>query len=73
MRVISYTEGNKKYYDFDTILKQTGSNKSKLQREIKKNGILRIKYKNQYLYPENFFFSIMEGFLTERLKKEFEE
>ena len=77
MKIIEYvTEENKKFYDFDTMLKVIGTNKSKLQREIKKNGILTgncIKYKNQYLYPEDSFFSLLEGFLNDRLKKEFNE
>ena len=75
MKILNYiTEENKRFYDFDTMMKLIGTNKSKLQREIKKNGILKgecIKYKNQYLYPENSFFYLLEGFLTERLKKEF--
>ena len=75
MKIIEYvTEENKKFYDFDTMLKVIGTNKSKLQREIKKNGILPgIKYNNKYLYQENSFFSLLEGFLNDRLKKEFNE
>jgi len=75
MKILNYiTEENKRFYDFDTMMKLIGTNKSKLQREIKKNENLKgkcIKYKNQYLYPEYSFFYLLEGFLTERLKKEF--
>ncbi len=41
MKILNYiTEENKRFYDFDTMMKLIGTNKSKLQREIKKNGIL---------------------------------
>ncbi len=76
VEVIEYTIGENKFYDFDTMMRIIHTNKSKLHREIKRNEILRnncIKYKNQYLYSQTSLFSLLEGFLKERLKKEFNE
>ncbi len=67
MRVIGYiSEKNDKFYDANTMMKILGTSKSKLQREIKRNGISEsMRYKNQYLYSEQILFTIMEKLLYE--------
>lgn len=72
MQVIGYiSEKNDKLYDVKTMMKIIGTSKSKIQREIKRNGIIEdMRYKNQFLYSEITLFTIMEKLLSEKLYKE---
>jgi hypothetical protein len=72
MKIISYiNEENSKLYDINTIMEIVGVSKSKIQREIKRNGISRdAEYKNQFLYSQNSLFTLMEKILIERINKE---
>lgn len=69
--IINYTtEKEDNLYDFATIKKILGVNKSKLHRELKKLPEKNfVKYKNQYLYKENTLLLLMEKILFERLDK----
>jgi hypothetical protein len=70
MRIIRYqTEDANNLYDFDTIRKVLNKSRSKLHREIIKNNIKGVKYKNQYLYSEQTLFDFMEEELINRLDK----
>jgi hypothetical protein len=73
MRVIGYlSEDNERLYDFDMMKRLLKTNKSKLHREIKNQGITIndcVKYKNQYLYKESSFYLLLEKFLYEKLDR----
>jgi hypothetical protein len=70
MRIIRYqTEDANNLYDFDTMRKVLNKSRSKLHREIIKNNIKGVKYKNQYLYSEQTLFDFMEEELINRLDK----
>ena len=73
MKIIKYVlNENETYYDFDSIRRLLNISKSKLQREIKKNGISTdnfIKYKNQHLYREDFFLVLLEKSFTKNIDK----
>lgn len=72
MQVIGYiSEKNDKLYDVNTMMKIIGTSKSKIQREIKRSGIIEdMRYKNQFLYSEIKLFTIMEKLLSDKLYKE---
>ena len=74
VKVIEYlSEENDKLYDVDTMRNILGTSRSKIHREIKRNGIsMYMKYKNQFLYSEICLFTIMEKMLFEKLEKEYE-
>jgi hypothetical protein len=70
MEIIRYTtEENVNLYDFDTMRKILNTSRSTLHRKIKKNKIIGTKYKNQFLYNENFLFLMMENVLLEKLER----
>jgi hypothetical protein len=73
MKVINYlTEENDKLYDVNTMVIILGTTKSKIQREIKRQNVSPlVKYKNQYLYPENTLFRIMESILYKKWKRNY--
>ena len=70
MRINYSTEREDNLYDFTTIQKILGVNKSKLYRELRKlNDQSFVKYKNQHLYKEQTLFTLMEKVLLQRLDK----
>lgn len=72
MKVVNFvTEENNILYNVDTMRNLLGTSRSKIQREIKRNGITEfMRYKNQFLYTEKSLFTIMEKLLIEKLNKE---
>ncbi len=71
MKVIEYRiNGGDILYDFNTIRIMLKTDRSKLQRDLKRvSGKEYVKYKNQYLYKEETLFLLMEEQLFERLDK----
>ena len=70
MRINYSTEKEGNLYDFTTIQKILGVNKSKVHRELKKlPDQCFIKYKNQHLYNEKTLYKLMEEILLQRLDK----
>ncbi len=71
MKTVRYlTEENEELYDFETMRILCGTTKSKLQRELKRLNLEQsIKYKNQFLYNQKSFFTILETLLCERLER----
>lgn len=71
MKVIEYRiNGSHSLYDFNTIQRIVKSQRSKLQRDLKRiTGTDIVKYKNQYLYKEEVLFLLMEETLFEMLDK----
>lgn len=69
--IINYTtEKEDNLYDFTTIKKILGVNKSKLHRELKKLPEKDfVKYKNQYLYKETTLFLLMEKILFDKIER----
>jgi len=72
MKVVNFvTEENNILYNVDTMRNLLGTSRSKIQREIKRNGITEfMRYKNQFLYTEKSLFTIMEKLLIEKLNNE---
>ena len=62
-------KGNKKYYDIETMRTVLKVPKAKIQRELKKQDVEIVKYKNLHLYKESTFFNLMELILIEKLSK----
>ena len=70
MNIIRYqTEDANNLYDFETMRRLLKKSRSKLHREIIKNNIKGVRYKNQYLYSEQTLFVFMEEELINRLDK----
>jgi hypothetical protein len=70
MNIIRYqTEDANNLYDFDTMRRLLNKSRSKLHREIIKNNIKGVRYKNQYLYSEQTLFDFMEEELINRLDR----
>lgn len=70
MNIIRYqTEDANNLYDFETMRRLLKKSRSKLHREIIKNNIKGVRYKNQYLYSEQTLFVFMEDELINRLDK----
>ena len=62
-------KGNKKYYDIETMRTVLKVPRTKIQRELKKQDVEIVKYKNLHLYQESTFFNLMEMVLIEKLSK----
>jgi hypothetical protein len=62
-------KGNKKYYDIETMRTVLKVPRTKIQRELKKQDVEIVKYKNLHLYQESTFFNLMELILIEKLSK----
>lgn len=62
-------KGNKKYYDIETMRTVLKVPRAKIQRELKKQDVEIVKYKNLHLYQESTFFNLMELILIEKLSK----
>lgn len=70
MRVLRYRRNEETLYDFHTIKKVLGVNKSKLYRELKKiEDRDYVKYRNQFLFREKTLFLLMEKQLFVGLDK----
>lgn len=71
MKIIEYRlNGNETLYDFNTIKNILKTDRSKLQRDLRRvSGTENVKYKNQYLYKEEILFLLVEEELFKRLDK----
>lgn len=67
--MVTFIIKNKKYYDIETMRTVLKVPKSKIQRELKKQDVEIVKYKNLHLYQESTFFNLMELILIEKLSK----
>ena len=62
-------KGNKKYYDIETMRQVLKVPRTKIQRELKKQDVEIVKYKNLHLYQEATFFNLMELIIIEKLSE----
>lgn len=71
MNIVEYRiNGKDKFYDFTTIKQILKTDRSKLQRDLRRiSGKDFVKYKNQYLYKENTLFRLLEEKLIDELDK----
>lgn len=67
--MIKFIKDDKTLYDIETIKQILKVSKSKVQREIKKQQLEVIRYKNLHLYNETTVFQLMEIILAEKLNK----
>lgn len=56
-------------YDIETIQDILKVSRSKIHRELKKNNVDYIQYKNLFLYSELSLFKLMEIILIEKINK----
>ena len=68
--MITFLYQGKKMYDIETIQVILQVSKSKIHREIKKNNVEYIQYKNLFLYSELILFKLMEIILIEKINKQ---
>ena len=62
--------GKDKLYDFTTIKQILKTDRSKLQRDLRRvSGGSFYRYKNQFLYKEETLFQLLEERLIEELDK----
>lgn len=67
--MVTFIIKNKKYYDIETMRTILKVPRAKIQRELKKQDVEIVKYKNLHLYQESTFFNLMELILIEKLSK----
>lgn len=68
--MIIFLKGNKKLYDIETMKNILNVPKAKVQRELKKQVVEIVKYKNSHLYPEEVLFNLMEIIFIEKLNRQ---
>lgn len=68
--MIIFLKGNKKLYDIETMKNILNVPKAKVQRELKKQDVVIVKYKNLHLYPEEVLFNLMEIIFIEKLNRQ---
>lgn len=68
--MIIFLKGNKKLYDIETMKNILNVPKAKVQRELKKQVVEIVKYKNLHLYPEEVLFNLMEIIFIEKLNRQ---
>ena len=68
--MIIILKGNKKLYDIETMKNILNVPKAKVQRELKKQVVEIVKYKNLHLYPEEVLFNLMEIIFIEKLNRQ---
>ena len=68
--MITFLYQSKKMYDIETIQDILKVSRSKIHRELKKNNVEFIKYKNLFLYYESALFNLMEIILIDKINKQ---
>lgn len=68
--MIIFLKGNKKLYDIETMKNILNVPKAKVQRELKKQDVEIVKYKNLHLYTEEVLFNLMEIIFIEKLNRQ---
>ncbi len=68
--MITFLYQGKKMYDIETIQDILKVSRSKIHRELKKNNVEYIQYKNLFLYSELILFKLMEIILLEKINKQ---
>lgn len=68
--MITFLYQGKKMYDIETIRDILKVSRSKIHRELKKNNVEYVQYKNLFLYSELSLFKLMEIILIEKINRQ---